>query len=96
MKKLYECNVKYAKNKLWNIRNDIVLNSLYYSDYENRYGYDTHMICDFFDGYLDYINELMKENNQNIHTDYFFHLLPLYDTKENLWNWYCMIERVDF
>lgn len=96
MKKLYQCNIKYAKNKLWNIRKDIILNSLYYSDYENRYGYNTHMICDFFDGYLEYLEQEMIYDIPNFTDKQFFDYLNQYDTKENLWNWYCMIENIEF
>ena len=96
MKKLYECSKNYAKSKLWNIRKDIILNSIYFDDYKNRYGYDTRMICNFFDGFLEYIEELMIENKQNIHPSYFYDLLPLYDNKETLWNWYCCYDEIDF
>jgi len=96
MKKLYECNEKYAKQKLWNIRKDITLDSIWFCDYENRYGYSPYVMYQFFDGFLDYIDELMKENGQNIHEDYFFHWLPLYDNKETLWRWYCCFDEIDF
>ena len=37
------------KDQLWNLRRQIVLGSLYYSDYVNSYGIDCHPVCDFFD-----------------------------------------------
>lgn len=96
MKKLYECNPKYAMRKLWNIRMDIRLNSLYYADYENRYGYDTHMICDFFDSYLGYLADLMADDGYtNVDRD-FFDLLPKYDNKWNLWCCYQCYEIIEF
>lgn len=36
---------------------DIVWNSLYYSDYENRYGIDTHIVSDYSDGYIEWLCE---------------------------------------
>ena len=36
---------------------DIVWNSLYYSDYENRYGIDTHIVSDYADGYIEWLCE---------------------------------------
>lgn len=96
MKKLYECKTDYAKNKLWNIRKDIVLNSLYYSDYENRYGYNVYMICNFFDGFLEYVENLMFEDIPGFKDEKFFDYLAEYDTKENIWEWYCMIEDIEF
>lgn len=34
---------------------DIVWNSLYISDYENRYGIDPHVVSDFADGYISWL-----------------------------------------
>ena len=97
MKKLYSCGEQYAKNKLWNIRNDVVLNSIYYSDYENRYGYDVRIICHFFDSYLEYLEERMYEDIPNYKDDEFLKYLPKYDTKNNLWTfYYCVLDETDF
>lgn len=40
---------------------DIVWNSIFYSDYENRYGIDTHVVSDFADGYIEWLCEEFKE-----------------------------------
>ena len=40
-------------------------------------GVEEHACCDFFDGYMEYIGELMAEDG-----------LGAYDTPENLENWY--------
>ena len=34
---------------------EIVWNSLFISDYENRYGIDPHVVSDFADGYLEWL-----------------------------------------
>ncbi len=36
------------------LRGEIVLNSLYLSDYENSLGIDPQYVYDFFEGYLEY------------------------------------------
>ena len=77
-----------GKTQLKNLRSDIVLNSLYISDYENRYDIDPNAVCDFFDGFMDYIGELCNEDHPG---DFENHIWD-YDTPENLWEYYCMIE----
>ena len=49
---------------------DIVWNSLFYSDYENRYGIDTHIVSDFADGYIEWLCESFEEeiDRNNINT----------------------------
>lgn len=84
-----------TKEKLWELRQEIVLNSLYYADYENSMGYTPHSVSGFFDGYLYHLGELMKEDGFG--DDQFFEKLPVYDTLENLWDWYeadeCSLEQ---
>jgi hypothetical protein len=77
---------KLTKGWLWKLRQEIVLNSLYYKDYENSFGYDSHDVCDFFDGYLEDLGNQMKADG--ISDNDFFKHLPEYDTPQNLWNWY--------
>lgn len=53
------CNLgKIQTNRL---TKDIVWNSIFYGDYENRYGIDTHVVCDFADGYLEWLCEVFEE-----------------------------------
>lgn len=40
---------------------DIIWNSIYYADYWNRYGIDTHIVCDFADGYLEWLCEEFQD-----------------------------------
>ena len=78
-----------GKTQLKRLREDIVLNSLFIADYNNRYGIDPHVVCDFFDGYMDYLGELEREK--------YGHELPKiedffreFDAFENLYNWWCI------
>lgn len=77
-----------TSEQLWALRKQIVLNSLYYSDYRNTFGIDCRVVCDFFDSYLSYLEELMADDSADYTDEDFFALLPRYDTPDNLWNWY--------
>ncbi len=81
----------FTKEDLQNLRNEIVLNSLFVSDYNNSFGISAKSVCDFFDSYMDFIDEMAKEDGfkygyQSEHTfDEFF---EKYDTIDNLMEWY--------
>ena len=74
------------KRDLQILRNEIVLNSLFILDYENSFGLDPCEVNAFFDGYLDYLEDLMLEDNCS--DENYFDNLEKYDTLENLWNYY--------
>lgn len=48
-----------TKQMLWNLRQEITLNSLYVADYRNSLAIDERAVCDFFDGYLEFLGEIM-------------------------------------
>ena len=53
------CNLgKIQTNRL---TKDIVWNSLFIGDYENRYDIDPHVVGEFADGYLDWLSEVFEE-----------------------------------
>ena len=53
------CNLgKIQTNRL---TKDIVWNSLFTSDYENRYDIDPHVVGEFADGYLDWLSEVFED-----------------------------------
>ena len=83
-----------SKKDLQVLRNEILLNSLFISDYENSFGLDPREVNAFFDGYLDYLEDLMLENNCS--DENYFDNLEKYDTLENLWNYYNELEEVNF
>jgi hypothetical protein len=84
MKKKFEDLTSAELSKL---RKEIVLNSLYVSDYNNSFGFDVNDICSFFDGYVSYLEEIAEEDGftewENI-----FKMLEKYDTEENLYCWF--------
>ena len=74
--------------QLWRLRKDIVLNSLYLTDYENRYGVDPQEVYNFFDGWLEFLEEDMREEIPDYKEEDFFVYIDLFDTPKNLLNWW--------
>ena len=73
------------KNTLSQLRNEIILNSLYVADYQNSFGYTAESVCNFFDGYMEYLEELATEqygNGRSLEEIFSF------DNAENLSAWY--------
>lgn len=65
-RKLADCfeNGWFKEEYLWELRQEIVLGSLYYADYRNSFGIDEHKVCDFFTSFWDsFCEELAKEDN---------------------------------
>ena len=81
-----------SNEQLWELRQEIVLGSLYLADYENSFGIDRDKVCTFFDGFLSYVEELMKEDIVDFDDAKFFDYLPSYDKPEYLAEWYGMFE----
>ena len=74
-----------TKEELWDLRKEIVLNSLFTSDYENTHHILPRDAQNFFDGYVEYLYELAEENGEepDIHD-----LCIKYDNADNLEGWY--------
>lgn len=76
---------KLGPVQLSRLRQDVVLCSLFISDYKNRYNINPAEVCEWFNGYTDYLQELMEEEHgENFD---FYELLPEYDNKDNLYAW---------
>lgn len=79
-----------TKEQLIGLRKQIIAGSLFLHHYENDLGIPAKVVCDFFDGYSEYLTELMLEDG---HKDYeYYDIISEYDTDENLWNWYCCFD----
>jgi hypothetical protein len=74
------------KTTLWQLRTEIVLNSLFMSDYQNSFGFTTQSVFEFFDGYMSYLEELMGEDG--VSDSDVFNVLGKYDTIDNLCAWW--------
>lgn len=81
-----------SEETLWKLRQEIKLGSLFIADYRNSFGVDPHKVCDFFDGFLEFVEEEMREDHPRFNDADFWELLPNYDTPEYLLDWYCCFE----
>jgi hypothetical protein len=91
----------FTKEDLQSLRNEIVLNSLFVSDYNNSFGISANSVCDFFDSYMEFLSELAFEDNfkigdpsKGMHT--YSEFFEKYDTIENLLEWYGCYESFDW
>ena len=78
-----------TREELCDLRNEIVLNSLYTSDYENTHHILPKDVQDFFDGYVEYLYELAEEDGEELDI---MDLCAKYDNPNNLENWYNCFE----
>ena len=69
-----------------------MLNSLFIADYRNSRHIDPHVVCDFFDGFLEDAEARMEEEIPGFNDAHFFDHLPKYDNPDTLWDYYCSIE----
>ena len=70
-----------TKEQLWKLRQEIVLGSLYTSDYNNSFGIDPSAVCSFFDGFIEdtQMDDYGKPNNRKTEE---------YDNAEDLYDYY--------
>jgi len=83
-----------TKEDLSKLRGEICLNSLFYSDYENSFGFTTHSVCDFFDGYMSFLEEITKDETEKDSVD--IDEIFARDNDDNLYDWYCCFEEFPF
>ena len=77
------------KEELWQLRQQVVVGSLYIADYTNNFNIDEKDVCNFFEGYESFIDELIKESGfvSSNDNDYFDEFRK-YDTLDTLERWY--------
>lgn len=68
------------------LRREIVLDSVFVSDYDNTLGLDANEVCNFFGGYCEYLWEIAEE--REIKNLSFFEIVKLFDNSKNLENWW--------
>lgn len=78
----------FTKEDLWKLRCEVSVNSLYYSDFHNSFGLDTHSVSDFFEGWLDFVKEQMEEDGHKDAGDKFFDYFDEYDNPDTIDSWY--------
>jgi len=66
-----ENNKELTIKELHNLRNQIVLGSIFINDYENDMGVDKNRACNFFFGYEDWLYEENRlESDENLYEFY--------------------------
>lgn len=89
------CN-KYGfpyDNTIIALRKAIPLGSIYIADYVNPFGFDPREVCDFFDSFISYLNEMIGEDGKNADDEDVFNE---YDNEENLIAWLGCFEESPF
>jgi hypothetical protein len=94
MEKIYKNFEDLTSAELWAIRSKVVVNSVYLADYENQYGISEVSLCNFFDGYYDYMWELAIEKyGRNVAEEI---VRNEFDTEDNLYSWFNCYEDFDW
>ena len=91
MKKRFE---ELTREDLAKLRGEIVLNSLYISDYENSFGFSAKSVNLFFDSYISFLDEIAEEDGVVIEDT--FEFFDKYDNIDNLESWYNCYEDFDW
>lgn len=82
-----------TKQELQQLRNEITLNSLYTSDYNNSFNIDPRQVQDFFDGYLEYCEYIPNDNGDLVGTmSYDDYYDTLFTIANNLYDYYINFE----
>lgn len=76
---------KFTKEELKQLRKEVVLYSLYQSDYENSFGLPADFVEDFFDGYADFIAEVANDPQGEDSSNG-------YDNIDTLERWYNIVD----
>ena len=84
---MYEWNEK----TLWGLRCEVTLNSIFLSDYRNTYGVARDACCNFFDGYNEYLEDLMEYDG--IPDKWYPEAMKSYDSPDNLLCWYYCFDK---
>ena len=71
---------------LWALRQEIVLNSIFVSDYKNSFGFAPKSMQVFFDGYLEYLCDLAEEDG--VDREDISEVIANYDDESNLFDYY--------
>lgn len=72
-----------SKKELKQLRKEIILNSVFLKDYNNSLYIKEKTACDFFNSYMEYLQELSDSKELD---DIFKH-----DNFNNLWNYYLLL-----
>ena len=80
--------MKWNKEQLWKLRQEVPIGSLFIQDYNNSFGVDPWDASEFFDGYLDSLEDKMEYQISGFKDAEFWKRLSKFDYTENLEDWY--------
>lgn len=80
----------WNKEKLWDLRQEICLGSLFLNDYENSFGIPKEICSYFFECFIMYYF-MIEEEKENGLTD-ILDVYCKYNNADDLWNYFCGIE----
>ena len=80
----------WNKEKLWKLRKEICLGSLYIHDYENSFDIPAEICCSFFDSFCEWC--WIIENEEEIGLTEWKDLLDKYDNADELWDYFYGME----
>ena len=78
----YDENGWLKDEYLWPLRQQIVLDSLYTSDFDNDFGIEAEQVQGFFEGYSSFISELAKDDGIYEEAQKFLESLPDDDSRK--------------
>ena len=81
---------KLTVNQLKQLRHEIVLGSIYMDDYNNSF-MSKEDAYNLFDGYMDYLGELMSEKIDGYKDNMYFDYFEVFDNIETLKDYYYTI-----
>ena len=87
-----------TKQELQQLRNEITLNSLYTSDYDNSFNIDPGQVQDFFDSYLEICEYIPNDNGDMLcdmdlsYNGYYDTLFTIANNIDYLWEFYCTFD----
>ena len=80
---------------LWKLRMEIPLGSMFVRHYRNSFGFTDRSVCDFFDGFSEFVYEKAKEEKESGYPDW-DDVLATYDNEESLLEWWHCFEEFPF
>lgn len=83
-----------TREELKKLRSEIRLGSLFTNDFKNSFGIEPRACQDFFDGYADYLGELIEEAGYK--NSEYWTVIDQFDNEETLFDWYNCIENNPF
>ncbi len=78
----------FKREDLAEFRKQIVLNSLFVSDYQNSLGISSDSACLFFDSFMSFIEDLAEEDGFKLTDKNWKEFFEKYDTLDNLEDWH--------